>query len=111
MAIPNVGHVLNGWMKQKSVTTIVKSVVDHEVVETPTVTIMRMNIQPMPPQKVARKVDSQREWKWWTIYIKKGPLLKIDDIITVDSVDYRIESVHDWTEGGFQHYEAIEGFS
>ena len=110
MAIPNVGHVLNGWMKYRKVTTITQTVVNHQTVDTPSIAIVRMSIQPLPSQIVNRKPEQQRSWKWWSIWIKKGPLYKIDDIITVDDIDYKIGVINDWTEGGYQSYEAIEDY-
>lgn len=112
MAIPNVSRALRGWMKNRSVVIITKNVVNHLTVETsaPAVTI-KMNIQPMPQENVNRKPEDQRSWKWWSIWIQHGPLLKVDDKITVDDKTYRIEVVGDWTEGGYQFYEAVEDYS
>lgn len=112
MGIPNVSGALRGWMTTRSVVVITKSIVNFQVVETPAPAVsMKMNIQPMPPEKVNRKPEEQRGWKWWTIWVQHGPLLKVDDKITVDSKTYRIEVVKDWTEGGYQEYEAVEDYT
>lgn len=112
MSIPNVSGALIGWMKSRSVVVITKGIVDHQVVETaaPAVNI-KINTQPMPQKKVNRKPEEQRSWKWWSIWIQHGPLLNVDNKITVDDKTYRIEVVGDWTEGGYQNYEAVEDYS
>lgn len=110
MPIPKVGGALKGWMKLRLVTNIVQTVVAHQTVNTPSTTTLRMNKQPMPSEKVNRKPEYQRSWKWWTILIKGGLLFNIDDKFTVDGIDFKIEVVGDWTEGGYQFYEAIEGY-
>lgn len=110
MAVPYLAGALDGWTTPQTVETVVKTVVNHQVQETRTATTVDINIQPMPAQEVARRPEDQRQWRWWSVIVREGPLLNIDDVITVDSVSYRIVKVHNWSESGFQKYEALEDY-
>ena len=110
MAVPHLAGALRGWTTPRIVTLVTQAVVDFQVQETTSQVTLDCNIQPMPAQEVARRPEDQREWKWWSIIVRYGPLLNIDDIITVDSISYRIVKVFNWLESGFTKYEAIQDY-
>ena len=111
MPVPYMAGALRGWTKPTVVKLITQTVVDHETVETPTDITLDVNFQPMPAATVNRKPPEQRTWKWWSIIVKKGQLLKTDDIIiTASSQRFKIQSANDWSESGFTKYEAIEDY-
>lgn len=103
-------NTLRGWTQKASIKVITQTVVDFETVESEADIILDCNFQPMPAAKVNRKPEEQRTWKWWSIIVKEGQLLKTDDVIIKDGVRYRIESTNDWSESGFQKYEAVEDY-
>lgn len=110
MAVPYVANALRGWTTPRVVELVTQTVVQHQVVENRTQVTLDCNIQPMPAQEVARRPEDQRQWKWWSVFVREGPLLDIDNVIIVDNISYRIESVHNWTESGFQKYSAREDY-
>ncbi len=110
MPVPYLGNSIKGWIKKKPVIIITKTTVDHLTEETETVTTLEINIQPTPQSRVRRLPAEQRTWKWWALIIRQGPLLKPDDIVVVDNKRFVIQSLDDWTESGFQKYEAVEGY-
>ena len=113
MPVPYLGDALNGWVKKSYVTIITQTVVNHETVETESIKTYPANFQPMPAEKVNRKPEEQRTWKWWSIIIQdKTVVLKTDDKIK-DSYGkvFRVESVNDWRESGFTSYEAVEDYT
>lgn len=111
MAVPNMARTLRGWTKKTNIKIVVQTVVNHKTVDTETPAILDCNFQPLKASVVNRKPEEQRTWIWWNIIVKNGPLLKIDDVIIKDSVRYKIELVHNWSESGFQKYEAIEDYT
>lgn len=111
MKVPYIAGALKGWTAPLSVTFIVKTVVDHQVTETPTTATVDINYQPMPPAQVDRKPAEQRTWIWWTLIIMgQTPLLKTDDIVVVGAYNFRIQNARDWTTSGASVYEAIQDF-
>ena len=110
MAVPHLAGALRGWTTPRTVTRVTQTVVNFQTQDAITDITLDCNIQPMPAQEVARRPEDQREWKWWSIIVRYGPLLNVDDIITVDAISYRIEKVHNWLESGFTKYEAIQDY-
>lgn len=111
MSVPYLGNALRGWTKKKTVYVMKKSVVNHLIAYTIDQTLLLdINIQPTPREVVNKKPDEQRSWKWWSLLIREGKLLKTDDIVEIDNVKYKIMSIADWSESGFQNYEAIRDF-
>lgn len=108
--VPYLATAVRGWTQPISVELVTKSIVNYQVVQTRTPTTLNINIQPMPAQEVVRRPEDQRKWRWWSIIVREGPLLDIDDVVTVDGVSYRIVKVHNWTLSGFQKYEALEDY-
>lgn len=111
MPVPWMKNALRGWTQITTITKIVQSVVNFKTVETPTIITLDCNFQPMPAATVNRKPEEQRTLKWWSIIVKDGELLKTDDIIEKDGIRYRIQSTSNWSESGFQKYEAIEDYT
>jgi len=110
MAVPWMKKTLRGWTKKTNVKIVTQSVVDFETVEAEADAVLDCNFQPMPAAKVNRKPEEQRTWTWWSIIVEDGPLLKTDDVIIKDNIRYRIESANNWSESGFQKYEAVEDY-
>jgi hypothetical protein len=111
MPVPYLANALNGWTKKKTCQVVTKTVVNHKVLKSTSNVILDINIQPVPMTQVEKKPADQRSWKWWSIIVKKGPLLKTDDKVIVDSITYNIMKVGNWSESGFQKYEAIEDYT
>ena len=110
MAVPYLANALNGWTTPRTVQRVTKSVVNFQVDEATTEITLDMNLQPTPPQEVQRRPEDQRQWRWWNVNVREGPVLNIDDVIIVDGINYRIVEVHNWSESGFQKYRAIEDY-
>lgn len=112
MPVPYLAGALKGWTKKTTVKIVTKSVVDHEVSESTSTVTLDINKQPMPAWKVNKKPEDQRTWIWWSFIIQKpSVLLKTDDIVTIDSTNYRIMAGNNWVDSGFQKCEAIEDYT
>lgn len=112
MSMPYLGRALKGWTKKSNIKVITKSIVDHEIVETESDDYQQANFQPVPPEKVDRKPEEQRNFKWWKVIVKSSTfIMKIDDII-IDAYGrrFRVDSVDDWRESGFTSYEVHEDY-
>lgn len=110
MPVPYLGNAIKGWVKKKPVIIITKITANHLTQELETATTLEINIQPTPHARVMRMPAEQRTWKWWAIIIRQGPELKPDDVVVVNNKRYVIQSFGDWTESGFQKYDAIEDY-
>lgn len=112
MSMPYLGRAFRGWTKRRKVYKITKKTINYLTVQTATVEIFDIMISPLQPEKVQRKPEEQRSWKWYNLLTKsKNTALSIDDIILVSGIYYRIESVQPWTEAGYRRYEATEDYT
>jgi len=112
MAIPNVSGALRGWTKRQTVRVITKAVLNFVIQQTAIVYTFDINVQPLQPEKVNRKPEEQRAWKWFSITTKaSNPILEIDSQIVVNGISYRIDSINDWSDAGFRHYEATQDYA
>jgi hypothetical protein len=105
-----MARTMRGWTNTTSVDRVVQDIVNHKSVETLTRISLKANFQPMPARTVNRKPEEQRSWKWWSIIVVEGPFLETDEIFIRSGKRFRIMSGNDWTESGFQKYEAIEDY-
>ena len=110
MSMPNVRNVLKGWTKRQTAYVIRKQNVDFEVVELIENKPLRIMAVPMPPEKVMKKPEGQRSWKWFTVFTYSSLKLNTDDKIIADKT-YLIMSKSDWSESGFLSYDCIETFT
>jgi len=112
MSIPIVSGAFRGWTRRRFVRVTTKNVIDFIVKQTAENILMDIMIQPLNPERVNRKPEDQRSWKWSSVLTKaSNRLLKIDDQIEVAGISYRIDSVQAWDEAGYRRYEATEAYS
>lgn len=112
MAIPWVSGALRGWTKRRQVRIVSKTIVDHLVVQSASIVIADLMIQPLQPWKVNRKPEEQRNWQWFElISTLSSPVFTYDTQVWIDGIGYRIESKQPWEEGGYRRYEAREDYS
>lgn len=113
MPVPYMRNALKGWTKKIEAKIILKTIVDHLPVKESIDVVIKLNKQPVPSQRIERKPEGQRSWKWWSFiveYIEGGHELNIDDKVIIDDITYNIQSKAPWNESGFIKYEATEDF-
>jgi hypothetical protein len=66
--------------------------------------------QPFSAQRLDIKPEGQRSWRWFTLHSLKDLVLKLDDIIILAEIKYRVMQKYDYAEYGFYQYEIAEGF-
>jgi hypothetical protein len=112
MSIPHVSGALRGWTKKRTIKIIEKTVVNFLTVYRAEIVTGNVFIAPLQPEKIRRKPEEQRSWKWYAVILKIGERsLKIDDQIEVGGIVYVIDSVQPWDEGGYRRYEATENYT
>lgn len=111
MPVPYLAGALRGWTRKIQFKIVTKTVANNRVSKTTETVTLNCNLQPMPQQRVNKKPEEQRSWRWWSLIVKEGPILKPDDTVTDPySRTFTIMGVNDWTESGFQKYEAVQNF-
>lgn len=109
--LPDVSGAMQNWFQVMTFTTIVKSIVNFQVVETPTLYTYKGVIQPFTPQQLQMKPEGQRSWVWFTIHAEPALSLAVDEVVTYLSVQYRVKSKSDYSKYGYAEYHVIQDFT
>ena len=62
------------------------------------------------PQQLMMKPEGERDWKWSTLFTFPDLQIKVDDIITINKVKYRVMNRRDNREYGVQEFELLEDY-
>ena len=108
MKLPNMKKTLRGWTQWFSVTIRTQKLINHVLDWETSSARIKANLQPIPQTKIDKKVGEERTWKWWTLVIEIGQLLKSQDQIIIKEKKYKIMSVGDYNDYGFRSYEVVE---
>lgn len=104
-----MGEAFAEWSEATTFTLIDKTVVDHQIAETPKPVEFDMLLVPMKAQQVDRKPEGQRAWRWWTGISEYE--LKIDDeVVDEDGLHFRVQEKDNYKIAGFYVYGLIEAF-
>lgn len=106
--IPNVSAAMNNWTVPVQLRLVSRVAVDFEAAENVLdVVVFEAVMQPMPPQRVNRKPEGERAWKWWEAWSTKS--LNADDVVQDENgLQFRVGSVQDWSQAGFFKYDMTE---
>ena len=108
--LPQVGDTLLDYFQVIQFSVVQKSVVDFQVQENVT-TISFMGVwQPFGAQKLKMKPEGQRKWKWFQLHSDPSLSLFPDDIVTFNSVQYRVMDRLDYALYGYMEYHLISDF-
>lgn len=106
--IPNLSAVFSGWTTSVQLRVVTSTAVDFEAFDDVKGIVYDDAVMvPMPPQKVDRKPEGMRVWKWWEVWSKTkyAPDSVVQD---QNGLQFRIQSVQDWSQCGFYHYDMTE---
>jgi hypothetical protein len=111
-ALPNVSGAINLFLQKVTLKTLVKEQVEGRTQETSEKTFFNVLAakQPYKPQETDIKEEGQRAWKWFRIRVSVDLGVKIDDIIVLREVNYRVMSISDAREYGSVNYIVCEAF-
>lgn len=109
--LPNVQDAMLDWFQSLTFTSIVKTVVNFNLVETRTSTTFQGVKQPFTAQQLVLKPEGQRNWKWFTVHAFPSLILAPDEVITFDDgVSYRVKEKLDYKEYGYVEYHLIQDY-
>lgn len=109
MSFPIFNNEFGDWEKTGSFKLIHKEIIDHELQETGNGILFNGLFYSMKPQEIMFKPEGQRTWRWFTLITSQ--VLKIDDIVQFNCLDYRVFRKQDFYDhAGKYIYDIAEGF-
>lgn len=105
---PQVSSVFFNWTSTVQMQIIKKVATDFELQEDiQGIVTFDAVIQAMKAREVMRKPENERIWKWWTMWSQRR--IEIDTVIQdPNGVQFRVQSIEDWSQGGFYKSELTE---
>jgi len=110
MPFPDMSDAFLDWQSSVKFSLVTKEVDDFEIKETLEEYNFMGLFYPSTPQQIALKPEGQRTWKWWSLITQKK--LNLDDIVKdINTTEYRVMSVYNWSQAGFYQYELTEKYT
>jgi hypothetical protein len=109
--LPNLRNPVSKWGVNMQFVIITKTIVDGEVVETPTAIDFKGVIQNFSTTDLILKPEGQRDWAWKMVHSLTALALKPDDIIVYNGIRYRVMKMRDFSEYGYYEYHIISGYT
>ncbi len=108
--LPDLSDAILNWFQPMVFTTVVKTVVNFKLVETPTNINFAGVWQPLSPRELAMKPDGQREWIWIRLIALPNVELTPDQVITYLGVQYRVKAVRNYELENFLEYDLVQDY-
>ena len=64
----------------------------------------------MSPAQLMMRPEGERTWRWSKLFTLPEPRLKLDDIVQVRGVKYRVMSMENNSEYGVMSYDLLEDY-
>lgn len=110
-SVPDCTGALQNYYQQLIYTTLIKTVVNFQLVETPTTVHFWGVVMPLSGRDLMIKPEGQRQWNWITIYSQTPINLKPDDVITFQSVQYRVMARKTFQLYSYLYFELVEDYT
>jgi hypothetical protein len=109
--LPDVSGGIYDYFQPITFSQIIKTVVNFQVIETPTITACSGVWQPMGSRRLEIMPHGQRKWRLFEFWTTLAVQLQPDDVITYLSVQYRVLNREDWKLSGILHYDLAEDYT
>lgn len=106
--VPSVEGALENYYQRMSFISIVKSVVNFQLVETPTTTNFWGVIFPMTDNQLKMMPEGQRtQWQYFKMFAQATVELKPDEVVSWLGIQYRVLDRKDFTVYSYMEYTLI----
>ena len=109
--LPQMGGILPAWQNTMKLKKVTETIVDFESVKTTVDFVFEGVFQPMPAREISHKPEGERNWKWWSLWVRPGMSIKNGDIIEdFNGLKFKVEKNTDWSQAGYIKYDLVEDY-
>jgi len=108
--LPDVSAAVMQFLQPVKIGIIQKQQINGLTQEIPCYVDTQATKQPFSAQQLEIKPEGQRGWRWFTLHALTNLDLKLDDVIILGELSYRVMQKYDYAEYGYYQYEIAEGF-
>ena len=109
--LPDMNDSIKEWFQPMTFEVLTKTVVNFQVVETPSTTSFQGIWQPFSPKELKILPQGERDWSWFKLHADPSLALNPDDVVQYQSVQYRVMSKLDYTNYGFIEYSLVQDYT
>jgi hypothetical protein len=109
--VPQVYDAMVNWFQPLTMTSLVKTIVNFQVVEMPTVYNFQGVWQPLSARQLMMKPEGQRSWRWFQLHCQPSVAFNVDDVVNYLGIQYRVKAIFDYTQYGYVLYHLVEDFT
>lgn len=109
--LPNVGNAVVKWFQPMSFFRVTKTTVAYQESETMVETKTMGTWQPLKPREIFYKPEGQRAFSWFRLFALPDFVLKDDEVVIKDGVQYRVQGSWPYNEYGYVEYHMYEDYS
>ena len=109
---PQMDGPLAGWTNSMSFKKVTDTIVDYEDVKTTTDYPFTGVFEPMSSRDLFFKAEGQRNWKWWTLWVRTQYDINNGDLIEdFKGTKFKVIKSSDWGQAGFYRYDLLEDYT
>lgn len=109
--LPQVTAALRGLMQPITVEVLTKTVVNMQVVETPTPYNIMGVVQPFTDRQLMLRPEGERGWTWLLLHVDPSTPLSLDDVVIYKGKQTRVMALKDWTAYGYLELHCCQDYT
>jgi hypothetical protein len=108
--LPNMSMTVRGWFRPLTLTRVLKTITDFEIVEARIELFCHGVIQPFGARELKIKPEGQRSWGWKMLHTTSEVTLRNDEEFTYQGSRYRVMSQQSFQDYGYNTYELVQDY-
>ena len=108
--LPNMSAAVMAWMQPMTGTVITSTIDNYVTLEVATEAEFLGVRVPLSAQKLEKKPEGQRAWRWEVLYTVPEFLLSPNDVIVFRGNRYRVDAKLDYSEYGYFEYHIVQDY-
>lgn len=108
--LPDVSNGVQMFFQPIKINVVCKTQIDGYTQETTRCITAQGVRQSFSADQLALKPEGERTWRFSKLYCTPDVALKLDDIIYIRGVKYRVMGSADWAEYGFSEFDLVEDY-
>lgn len=109
--LPNVSAAVIKWFQPMSFFRVTKTIVAYQVQEEMVELKTAGTWQPLKARDIAYKPEGQRAFSWFRLHALPDFVLRDDEVVIKDGVQYRVQGKWAWNEYGYVEYHMFEDYT
>lgn len=109
--LPNMANGVAMFLQVMKVFVVTKKQVMGYTEEETECVITKAVRVPLNPKQLEIKPEGQRAWSWSQLHTLTDLKIRVDDIVIIRDIRYRVMAINNYAEYGFYDYHLVEDYN